>query len=413
MSKVEPMVKNIREYINHVFKNKNMCAANIINYDLSEAKSKFYMLEWLSLLDKICTSMDKAEVFVLSNEVQDALDAILQADGFAMPDISELRLPHCPMVVQTRKRGWDSDRHTLRDAFRMQNGVRGGAEAIGGSILLEQLEGELDINGAPIGQSHYYMATVVIEAPSPSDPSKEVYTTPIASVVFMEPEDGLDVLKEGQVEPCLYREQPGEGDRLNGSVMVVSYWPDNKGEERNNVSAVIPWGEVHETMSYIRNAGGIPKFLMCLCLPNKYKTHYQEHIISRIDKYNGAYDHVLDHALTQSLISILRAFAFTLVRTGVTHVPMQTTAIERRKSPTGKVTKRPRKYNFTTVVLNAVEQVRGRSVEPIEHRSAHLVRGHFKQRKTGLFWWNPFVRGSGKLNKREAYEVTTLEEVNG
>jgi hypothetical protein len=91
---------------------------------------------------------------------------------------------------------------------------------------------------------------------------------------------------------------------------------------------------------------------------------------------------------------------------------MQATAIEKRRSPTGKVTKRPRKYNFTTVVLNAVEQVRGRSVEPIEHRSAHLVRGHFKQRKSGLFWWNPFVRGKGKLNKREAYQVTALEEKN-
>lgn len=25
---------------------------------------------------------------------------------------------------------------------------------------------------------------------------------------------------------------------------------------------------------------------------------------------------------------------------------------------------------------------------------AHLVRGHFKQRKTGLFWWSPFARGN-------------------
>lgn len=28
---------------------------------------------------------------------------------------------------------------------------------------------------------------------------------------------------------------------------------------------------------------------------------------------------------------------------------------------------------------------------------AHLVRGHFKICKTGLFWWSPFVRGSAKL----------------
>lgn len=28
---------------------------------------------------------------------------------------------------------------------------------------------------------------------------------------------------------------------------------------------------------------------------------------------------------------------------------------------------------------------------------AHLVRGHFKRRKSGIFWWSPFVRGNSKL----------------
>lgn len=37
--------------------------------------------------------------------------------------------------------------------------------------------------------------------------------------------------------------------------------------------------------------------------------------------------------------------------------------------------------------------------------SAHYVRGHFKCRKSGTYWWNPYVRGKGEIRKREAYRV--------
>lgn len=40
-----------------------------------------------------------------------------------------------------------------------------------------------------------------------------------------------------------------------------------------------------------------------------------------------------------------------------------------------------------------------------QHR-AHLVRGHFKVRKSGVFWWMPFVRGNQKLGfVHKHYEV--------
>lgn len=38
-------------------------------------------------------------------------------------------------------------------------------------------------------------------------------------------------------------------------------------------------------------------------------------------------------------------------------------------------------------------------------KTAHLVRGHFKRRKTGTFWWKPHIAGSGELKKRDAYIV--------
>ncbi|MGI9491893.1 MAG: hypothetical protein ACR2QF_05760 [Geminicoccaceae bacterium] len=38
---------------------------------------------------------------------------------------------------------------------------------------------------------------------------------------------------------------------------------------------------------------------------------------------------------------------------------------------------------------------------------AHLVRGHFKVRRGGVFWWNSHIRGDGKAQGRSAYEVRT------
>jgi hypothetical protein len=35
----------------------------------------------------------------------------------------------------------------------------------------------------------------------------------------------------------------------------------------------------------------------------------------------------------------------------------------------------------------------------------HLVRGHFKVRKTGIYWWSPFPRGRGDVAARQRYEV--------
>lgn len=36
---------------------------------------------------------------------------------------------------------------------------------------------------------------------------------------------------------------------------------------------------------------------------------------------------------------------------------------------------------------------------------AHMVRGHFKIRRTGVYWWSPFVRGHGGGLERSHYEV--------
>jgi len=40
----------------------------------------------------------------------------------------------------------------------------------------------------------------------------------------------------------------------------------------------------------------------------------------------------------------------------------------------------------------------------------HLVRGHFKIRRTGIYWWSPFLRGTGPRVERTAYVATPSSE---
>ena len=82
-----------------------------------------------------------------------------------------------------------------------------------------------------------------------------------------------------------------------------------------------------------------------------------------------------------------------------------------KKRPAGtQFGNRKRKDNsrsaYTLIYLNESETV---TLEGVINRrsdvSAHYVRGHFKQRVKGVYWWNPFVRGSGKPKERVAYRV--------
>lgn len=82
-----------------------------------------------------------------------------------------------------------------------------------------------------------------------------------------------------------------------------------------------------------------------------------------------------------------------------------------RKPPSGSRfgAKKRKNYShcaYTVVYLNEAESVSQEGV--VSRRSdlpAHYVRGHFKQRKHGTYWWNPFIRGVGELRPRVAYDV--------
>ncbi len=60
---------------------------------------------------------------------------------------------------------------------------------------------------------------------------------------------------------------------------------------------------------------------------------------------------------------------------------------------------------YTVVSLSAVETVCKGTTSQRADVEAHLVRGHFKRRSSGVYWWSPFIRGTGELKQRKAYIV--------
>lgn len=61
---------------------------------------------------------------------------------------------------------------------------------------------------------------------------------------------------------------------------------------------------------------------------------------------------------------------------------------------------------YTIVALDDMEYISDDNlVCNRELVTAHRVRGHFKQRSKGIYWWRPHVRGKGDLVEREGYKV--------
>lgn len=81
-------------------------------------------------------------------------------------------------------------------------------------------------------------------------------------------------------------------------------------------------------------------------------------------------------------------------------------AINRSRARRGKIP-------LLTYDTCSIDQSRFRIAKPdtqdfgaARHSRAHFVRGHFKMRKTGVFWWRPAVRGMAALGvKMKSYRV--------
>jgi hypothetical protein len=72
---------------------------------------------------------------------------------------------------------------------------------------------------------------------------------------------------------------------------------------------------------------------------------------------------------------------------------------------------KPALLDYTTVNLTmSRSRARAGQASGMSHESMrrHMVRGHFKIRKTGVYWWTPFPRGDASKPsvQRQRYEVT-------
>jgi len=116
------------------------------------------------------------------------------------------------------------------------------------------------------------------------------------------------------------------------------------------------------------------------------------------------FEEILDTMFSSAMKVVIGCVTLMNARNGITRTVMP--AIK-PPAGAGKKTKREKsRSKFTVVSLSDVEQVDSEGkVTPRNLPSAHKVRGHFKRKKKGLYWWRPHVRGLGQLQEREAYVV--------
>jgi hypothetical protein len=90
----------------------------------------------------------------------------------------------------------------------------------------------------------------------------------------------------------------------------------------------------------------------------------------------------------------------------VEHTPVDLTKLNKSRRKSGK----PMFLAYSKTRL-AMSRSQGRIADARgvsrEAARAHLVRGHFKIRRTGVFWWSPFLRGDARMGavERKQYEV--------
>lgn len=111
---------------------------------------------------------------------------------------------------------------------------------------------------------------------------------------------------------------------------------------------------------------------------------------------------MLNDVLSEALMFLGAWTTLVNCKSGIT-----TTHIDNRVvNASGKPIKKRDGPKYTVLSLSATETVAS-SGEVSERKdiTAHFVRGHFKQRKTGVYWWRHFVRGKGEVTNRDAYLV--------
>ena len=115
--------------------------------------------------------------------------------------------------------------------------------------------------------------------------------------------------------------------------------------------------------------------------------------------------HIKESAIEVPLLMFACSMLLTC-KSGITK-----TGVKPRKPTFAGLGNRMRKKmsssGYTVIHITAMENVSSDdgTISARHEVAAHYVRGHFKQRKRGVYWWNPFVRGTGEPRIRTSYEV--------
>ena len=95
----------------------------------------------------------------------------------------------------------------------------------------------------------------------------------------------------------------------------------------------------------------------------------------------------------------------------VEHEPVDLTKLNKSRRKSGKAEFLT--YSKTRLSLSR-SQARIARARGVDRATAMqtLVRGHFKIRRTGVFWWSPFVRGDARKGsvERQAYDISTEDK---
>jgi hypothetical protein len=173
------------------------------------------------------------------------------------------------------------------------------------------------------------------------------------------------------------------------------YWGFSNGRNGHSLVEIDVYFENNETFISAKAIKEVVDFINKSNLPKHIKEKYFGH-----DRFSLLIKEASDE------IGVLLVAWCVLVnsKSGV----QKTKVSEKTSNP--KLGKRERKRRsrsaYTIVSLEELEKINyeTNTVQKLDI-AAHRVRGHFKIRKNGIFWWRPHIRGTGELLERNGYKL--------
>ena len=130
-----------------------------------------------------------------------------------------------------------------------------------------------------------------------------------------------------------------------------------------------------------------------------------ESIYEELCKKTNAFNLMVSEAAEEITTLFIAWLVILNSKSGITKTDVKA------RIPNTKLGKRERarrgRSAYTVLSLNDLETTNSEGVVTNKNIiGAHRVRGHFKAKKWGIYWWRPHIRGVGELKEREGYKIT-------